>query len=1045
MPEQRKLVSVLFADIVGSTPITLARDPEVVRAALRFTFDELRPILESHGGTVEKFIGDEVMAVFGVPVAHDDDADRAVRAAFAVQRRVLDLNQLPGAIELVLRIGINTGETVAGTGEGREFLVTGEPVIAAARLRGAADPGEIVVGVLTHRLTKEGVSFGGSRTFDAKGIGRLELWPALELRSDVPVAPRGVPGLRAPLIGRDHELRLLRETFERVAAERSPSLVTVFGAAGSGKSRLTSEFAASLPPGTVRFGRCLPYGDGITFYPLQQIIRADLGIEINTSGPEARATLRAAVASAVGADERESVAQWLEAVLALRDAGEALQGLAGRNLMDELRWSVRRYFERRALRPLILVFEDLHWAEPALIEAIEHLAEWTRAPILLLCSARPEFRDDHKSFGAHAANSVSITLSPLERDETERLVSELLRIENLPVALREDIISRAEGNPLYVEEFVRTLIETGRLTRDGERWIATGPVRAVGIPPSLQGLITARLDRVSPASRRLLQSASIVGRLFSMSALAAIAGEAPSAELILDAARRDLIVEVDERAPGEGRVHSFKHPLFRDVTYSTIPKTERIHMHANYASWLEATLGGRAEEVQEIVAYHTEQSYACAAELGDLRANALGERALDLLIVVADRARRRGDAHAAHGLYVRASAVAEATRAPLAKRVHTLGNALIAGGEIGEPSRTERGRKLDDLLVLARELPPSELLLRLLNGAAVRAFERRDIEATQRLTVELAEAARAIGDADLLAHWLGECAERADWWGDRDAEERFLLEAVDAGRRATSAFGRVMPLVRLAGRTLLEGDYARASEYEREIDAIDFSQSPFARATYLRSQGRRAYLRGDFEKAIDSATQAISAYRELGAPKWLLVVTMWFLGDALLADGRDDRRARDVLEEGSALAEALEMHGQIHELHARVAIACLRLADVEAARTHVAAAKREILADDPGADAITATAEAWLALADGDVSRAHGVLTEAAARIARTADAFVIAQLQIAIGEVHLAAGHPADARESLARARDFFRGPVPRGWQDYIDRRLARAAAPTA
>ena len=1042
MSEQRRLVSVLFADFVGSTAITLDRDPEVVRTAFGNTFAELRSVIESHGGTVEKFIGDEVMAVFGVPLAHDDDADRAVRAAFAMQRRIRELNQRPGAIALQLRIGINTGETVAGTGEGREVLVTGEPVIAAARLRAAADPGEIVMGPLTHSLTKESVLFGESRRADAKGIGRIELWPALELRSDVPATPRGVPGLRASLIGRDHELRMLRETFARVGAERSPSLVTAFGAAGSGKSRLISEFVATMPANSVRIGRCLPYGDGITFYPLQQIIRADLGIEINADRSDATARLRTAVADTVAIDERETVARALEVILALREGGEALSGLAGRDVMAELRWGVRRYLERRATRPLVLVFEDLHWAEPALLGAIEDLAEWTRAPIMLLCSARLEFRDERRSFGAHAANAVGITLSRLDREETERLVNELLRIEDLPDDLHGAITARAEGNPLYVEEFIRTLIETGQVRREGERWTSSGP-RALGIPPSLQGIITARLDRVSPDARRLLQAASIVGRLFSTSALAAITGHAPSADVMLDAARRDLVVEVDERAPGEGRVYSFTHPLFRDVAYSMIPKAERAQLHANYANWLEAILGSRAEEVQEIVAYHAEQSYAYASELGDPRVETLGARALDLLIAVADRARGRGDAHAARGLYVRAAAIAEATDAPAGQRVHAIGNALVGAGQGDGMSHAELDRRLAVVLAQARELPPTEILLRLLNAAAVRAFDRRDIEATKRLTTELAQAARAIGDADLMAHWLGECAERADWWGDSEAEERFLLEALDAARHATSAFGRLMPLVRLAARALSGGDYVRAAEYELEIDAIDFSQSPLARATYLRSAGRRAYLRGEFTTAIDLVGRAIGAYRELGAPKWMVVVSLWFLGDALLADRRDDRRARDVLEEGAALAESLQMTGQMPEMRARAAIACLRVADISSARGYVDAAKRAILEDDPGADRITATAEALLALADGDSIRAELVLSEAAARIAHTADGFNVAQLQITLGEVLLAAGRLEKARKHLVRAREFFRGPIPRGWQDYIDQRLAQAGTP--
>ncbi len=419
MPEERKVVTVLFADIVGSAALGEEHDPELVRRSLARTFDALKEVLEAHGGTVEKFIGDAVMAVFGVPRAHDDDADRAVRAAFALREGVAALNQ-SRRLAFALRIGVNTGEAVAGSGAGAQFLVTGAPVNLGARLQQAAQPGEILIGPLTHQLTRDGVRYGEPRAIEAKGLGQVEAWPASELTSALPEQHRGLGSLSAPLIGRDRELRLLIEAFERVGEAGTPSLVTLYGAAGAGKSRLTREFVQRLAPERVRAGRCLPYGQGITFFPLQLILRADAGIELSDPHAAALARLRAAVAAAFGDDpEREAVAARVFTIAGLVQASEALPQVAEADLAEELRWGVRRYFERRAAtKPMLLVFEDLHWAEHALLDLIEHLAEWSRGPLLLLCLARQEFRELRPTFGASAQNAVSISLTPLAPEDT---------------------------------------------------------------------------------------------------------------------------------------------------------------------------------------------------------------------------------------------------------------------------------------------------------------------------------------------------------------------------------------------------------------------------------------------------------------------------------------------------------------------------------------------------------------------------------------------------------------------------------------------------
>jgi class 3 adenylate cyclase len=362
MPEERKLVTVLFADIVGSTSLTGAHDAEVVQAAMDAAFARIAPVIRSHGGSVEKFIGDAVMSVFGVPAAHDDDAQRGVRAAFAIRDAVAGAG---GPLPLEVRVGVNTGEAVARTDVADQRMVTGIAVNFAQRLQSAAQPGEILVGEVTHDLTKGAVRYGSPRTVQAKGIGDATAFVAEALLDATPEQHRGLQGLRASLIGRDRELRMLNEVYARTRETREPHLVTVYGPAGAGKSRLVDEFAGTVSKDRVRRGRCLPYGEGITYYPLQQILREDAGIEPEDTRDSAVAKLRAATSSAMGADERDPVFDRLRVLAGLAEVDEALADVPRDQLNEELRWGLRRYFERRAATdPLVIVFEDIHWAEP---------------------------------------------------------------------------------------------------------------------------------------------------------------------------------------------------------------------------------------------------------------------------------------------------------------------------------------------------------------------------------------------------------------------------------------------------------------------------------------------------------------------------------------------------------------------------------------------------------------------------------------------------------------------------------------------------------
>jgi class 3 adenylate cyclase len=1035
MPEERKLVTILFADIVGSTAMTGAHDPELVRATMDEAFDRVAPILEEHGGTVEKFIGDAVMAVFGIPRAHDDDAERALRAAFAIRAAVAGLDQ---ALKLEVRVGVNTGEAVTRGDTSDQRFVTGIAVNLAQRLQAAAQPGEILAGPVTHDLTKRSVRFEPERRLEAKGIGETSAYPAGELLDAVPEQHRGLPGLRAPLIGRDRELGLLSQAYERAGAEGTPSLVTVFGAAGAGKSRLTADFLDAIGRERARVGRCLPYGQGITFYPLQLVLREDAGFSLTDDREAARAKLRDAVRAAVPEDEVDAITARLEVIAGLRAAEEALAGIAREDLAEELRWGFRRYIERRAAGsgPLVLVIEDIHWAEPALLDLVEQLAELVRGPLLILCLARPDFRELRPTFGSSAPNATAITLAPLPAGDTRRLIAELLAIDDLSESVRSEVVTRAEGNPLYVEEFLRMLIDAGRVQLREGRWVAIGDFATLDVPPTLVGLITARLDQVRPEVKQVLQRGSLVGRLFTTAALAAIGGEPVAAELLREAVRRDLLIEADERAPGEGRVHRFKHVLIRDVAYSTVPKSDRARMHDRYSRWLEETFGERRVEFGEIIAYHAEQAFAHAKDLRLADLPALGQRALDLLIASADRARERADVHAARNLYERSSYVAEAIAADPALRLRARAFAFLYR-DVG--SLAEIKKDVDQLVSEAERLGPSEVLFELLAWAWRGTYPD---EAARLIRERLPAIARAIGKADLMVRAQIELALGAYWDADLAAAQRSDDEAVRTARATSSD---LLPRALYASADTLarrDGAFSQGAAYRTEADARRSSTLSKLQLTVLAwwRSSWNAYI-GDADTAVQEGERALELARELGL-RWQLVFALWHLGEALVIQGTA-ARALHLLEEGCAIVDALGARGQIPELHARAARAAVGVGDLDQARTHVTAAQQALTENDLDSYWITQVAAAELAAAEGDRPGAERILREATARLEPTGFGYALARTRYAYGTLLTEWERAEDARVPLRAAREFFHDPLAVGWQRRIDALLRRAGAP--
>jgi class 3 adenylate cyclase/tetratricopeptide (TPR) repeat protein len=1033
MPKERKLVTILFADIVGPTAPAQDHDPEIVRLALLRTFDALREVLAGYGGTVEKFVGDAIMAAFGFPAAHEDDAERAVRSAVALHQKVAELNR-DGGLQVQLRVGVNTGDVVAGSGEAEQPMLTGAPVIAAFRLQTVAAPGETLVGALTRRLTEGSVRYGAARGVEAKGLGVLECWPAEALVHDVPDAHRGTAHLTAPLVGRDRELALLEGLLERVGASGAPALVTIFGPAGAGKSRLASELMTRAEGVRVRAGRCLPYGEGITFYPLQLILRAECGIELTDDRSVVRAKLQRAVDEVFeDPEEGQGVAARVATSAGLTRADEALPATAEADLADELRWGVRRFFEKRtAGRPLVLVFEDLHWAEPRLIELIENLAEWTRAPLFILCLARPDFRDEHPAFGAAAANSTTLTLAPLDAIDTNRLITELLGVDALPEALREEIVTTAGGNPLYVEELVRTIIETGRITQVDGRWVAAADTGRIEIPPTLVGLITARLDRVSPDVKRVLQRASLVGRLFSAAGLGAIGDEAVPAELLREAVRRELLSETEEAALGAGRVYRFRHVLIRDVAYATVPKSDRSRLHDNYARWLQTSLGDRKDEIAEIIAFHVEQAFLPAYELGLPTAGGLGPRALAALLVAATRARHRDDPAAARNLYERAADVATLFAADPKLVAEARGFAAVMRWRL-EPRSPALDAALDAAYALAVAAGPSEVLIAIIATRAHRANDAGLPTMMNDAYDEAVRVARAVGDPELIGDAL---AERAWGWylqGDVDRYEQALVRCRDHLDATASTRALVRCLQGLGRVARIRGDFSAARRYhDAALAALPSGRSKHVQAANAQSAAQIAYDLGDLETAVREGEVAVAAARDAGVPRAIGFAT-WVLGEVLI-DAGEPARARAVLEEAAAIFEARRARSELPEVHGRCARACLRLGELVAARSHVAAAEREVLPTDAEAMQITGIAAAELAEAEGDVAGADARWRDTIDRLLPTGLGKRIAAAQLLYGAFLVRHGRDEDARVPLGAARLFFADPLAYRRVEQID-----------
>ncbi len=811
--EQRKTVTVLFCDVTGSTALGERLDPESLRHLLARYFETARRMVERHGGTVEKFIGDAVMAVFGVPVVHEDDALRAVRAAAEIREALETLNaelERDFGTTLTLRIGVTTGEVVTGT---EERLATGDAVNVAARLEQAAEPGEILLGEETVRLLRDAVDVEAMEPLSLKG--KRDAVAAFRLLSvDSAWLPRR---LDAPIVGRERELRLLGDAWERVLTGRACHLFTVMGAAGVGKSRLVLELLGSLSGARVVRGRCLSYGEGITYWPVVEVLK-------QLPDPDSLAL-----------DPRALSA--LHSVLGDEDAGVST---------DEIAWAVRKLLEAAAAaEPVVCVFDDVHWGEQTFLDLVEHVADLSRdAPLLVLCVARPELLDRRPGWSGGKLNATTVLLEPLSSSETDALIDGLLSGATVDVDLRERIRERAEGNPLFVEEMLGMLRESS----EGQ----------VEVPPTIQALLAARIDQLDPAERGVLERGAIEGRTFHLGAVQALAPDETQLPARLTALVRKELVRPDRARIAGDDAFRFRHLLIRDAAYDSLPKATRAELHERFAAWLEEH-GADLVELDEIVGYHLEQAYRYQEDLGPLGAQdvALGTRAGRRLADVGRRALARNDTGAAVHMLERA--VALPAEGAIDVHLHlALAEALLSSGrptvgmEVARAAAAEARAAGDRVGELAAELDAARL------GSSL------DPSITAESLLALVDAARpeleARGDDAALA--VAAMAELWAWNGliqnarVADAAARLVTHARRAGDRRREATGQTwLAIADYLGPTrILDG--LRGLEAEPELDRL-VPYRAMVRSVYLAALGR-------FDEARVLGEEERRRFEELG-------------------------------------------------------------------------------------------------------------------------------------------------------------------------------------
>jgi len=1030
-------VTALFADLAGSTRLGEQLDPEVLRDVVSQFFEIAGHEIHRHGGSVEQFSGDAAVGVFGMTASHEDDAERAIRTALAIVRAVEPLQVAVRDrhhVTVDVHIGIESGEVVSGDPFAGGTAVTGDALNVAARLEKSAAPGQILVGAAAYATTKHAIAYApiGDLALAGKSLPVAAYQP-IRLLADVGEA-RGLRGLTAPLLGRDEEMLQLLDTAERVHQDRKAMLFTVLGAPGIGKSRLARDASNRLTTRgwQVLRGRCLPYGEGITYWPVAEMVRQASGINSEMGALEA-------IGQLVASSPESAVSDRLAFAIGLtRDSP-----VTGTRIDREIAWAFRRWVQAQASRsPLLLVFEDIHWAEPAMLDLIEYVATWSgEAPVFILCLARPELLDDRPGWAAGRYQASRIVLEPLNRTESAALIGALLTVEGLPDRLRNEMLERADGNPLFVEELVRMLLDEGTIIQKGNRWIAAPTASEVRVPKTVEALIRARLDTLPRLERSALQAGSVIGRIFDRPMLDALVEDtARLDEAMENLTLRDLVS--DETVPGMPVSYRFKHILVRDVAYATLPKARRAELHTRIAHAMDSLAPDRSAELVEIRAYHLEEAVKLETELGVAQDETLRREAVAALEASGRKAWLRGDNRAALSFFERCLALGPE---PEAHRLELECETLDVEYRLGRWSQSKE--KAIRLAAAARAIGRKDLEGRALLAQG-RAIWIGDPEGgAQKALARLTEAHTLLTEAGDLAHlqeaafqlgwggwWFGRFEEAWPWWS----------QAREIARRLGDRGLEARALVQLAGIRYHQGRLAEALEMRRE--SVELAQTGGSRMDWgfaVMRYGWLVALTTSIDEGVRLTESSIRPIEEASEN--------WELASALYTTARlynllgAPAQALPYGERALALSKAMQETGSRPEIERGLAQALLELDDIDGAAAHAEAGVDVVAADDWASVGSTTMVLGMVRARQGRSQEAESLLRKAIAVTEGTDYVAERWEYYLSLAEFLLAQGRADEAQQWLEKMREIIAlygkaSPLAA----YVERRLAATVRPT-
>ncbi|HYK95267.1 MAG TPA: AAA family ATPase [Candidatus Dormibacteraeota bacterium] len=1006
--ETRRRVTVLFADLVGSTTIGERLDPEALREVQQRYFDAVRVAIERHEGTVEKFIGDAVMAVFGIPQVHEDDALRAVRSAFDMQRSLGALNrdlEARWGVRLVIRVGINTGVVVAGDATTRQSLATGDVVNIAQRLEVAAAAGGVLAGALTYRLVRHAVIAEPLAPLAVKGkADPLTAWRLTAVHPTAEAVPRHMD---SEMVGRDPQLRILTDAAARSRDERAPQLVTVLGLAGVGKSRLVHEFLSRVRADvTVIRGHCLSYGDAISYWPLAEALRAVAGIQLDDSPDIAIQRLSALT---TGMPQARVVTERVAAAIGLGTTDRP--SASGR---QETSWAFRRLFESLARRrPLVAIFDDVQWGTPTFLDLLEHIVDRARdAPMLVVAIARPELLEVRPTWGAGKPRATTVLLEPLDDASVAQILNNLVG-HPLPDELMRTIEDAAEGNPLFVEELLSVLVDDGTLDRDGDAYRLTRTPSQITVPATIEGLLAARLDRLPPEELDVLGRAAVIGKRFGASEVVELSprDEQPAVlDRLMVLVRKELLRIDEDAAPDiddlEGDVRfRFRHQLMRDAAYEGLAKHERARLHEEFADWMERTLGDRLEQLREVIGYHLEQAAVYREQVSgeDESVKRLGQRAAGHLEAAARRADAIFDEVAVLRLLSRANDLRGPDDPERLANLPKLARALWGTGRLDE-ARAALGE------VLASPEADAPTRAQALEATWVGSAAGQSAAEMRRGIEEALRIRRELGEPAGIARALLALSEVAGFTGQLKNAYELAEQALGYAVKAED--------VELQGRAR----HYRTSSYLDSVDAtpdqamlmleedLTFARGHGQRAmesVTLLLMGRLSGERGARTEAHELFERGLALQRDLG---WELTVLSddsdarldYWAGDARLAADR----LRTICRHLSATGE----RGYLSTAATRLAQCLIDLGETEEAENALRTAAETGAPDDVVTQVPLKAARARLLARGGALADAESMAREAVGEAEALEYGVLVPSAHLALGDVLRLAGRPAEA-----------------------------------